>query len=182
MPASWAVSDSTTDLLLESAHFNPAAIAGKAREYGLHTDSSHRFERGVDADLPRLAMERATALLLEIVGGQAGPIAEVCYEAHLPQRQTVHLRAERMRRLLGIDIAAGEVADTLDRLGMRVETSDDGWRAMAPGFRFDISIEADLIEEIARIHGYDAIPSLQPIAGCWPLCASASLHAAIRKR
>ena len=178
-----AVSDTTTDLLLESAHFSPAAIAGKARDYGLHTDSSHRFERGVDADLPRLAMERATALLLDIAGGDAGPIAEACHEASLPVRHTVPLRAERLRRLLGLDIAAEEVADTLDRLGMQVETTPDGWQARAPGFRFDIAIEADLIEEVARIHGYDAIPSHRPHSAMriTPFAPDAGLLASLRQ-
>jgi len=160
-----AVEDGTVDLFLESAFFDPDTIAGKARSYGLHTDSSHRFERGVDPDLPHRAMERATALLLAIVGGNTGPVSEVVSEPQLPQRVPVTLRASRLTRMLGVTFVDDEVSDILTRLGMKATLTQPGeWQAIAPSFRFDIAIEADLIEELARIHGYDNIPSVAPHA------------------
>ena len=160
-----AVEDETVDLFLESAFFDPNVIAGKARSYGLHTDSSHRFERGVDYELPRRAMERATQLLKEIVGGEVGPVIETLSEAHLPKRAPITLRATRLKRLLGVELAKGDVSEILTRLGMKTECSaNDEWCAVAPSFRFDISIEADLIEELARIFGYDNIPGIPPVA------------------
>lgn len=157
-----AVSDDTTQLFLESAFFAPAALAGQARRYGLHTDSSHRFERGVDPQLPRHAMERATALLLGIVGGKPGPIVEAGDAEQLPAPAPIVLRAARLRRLLGADIASNEVAEILRYLGMTVVEQAEGWLATPPSFRFDIRIEADLIEEVARIHGYSRLPSQRP--------------------
>ncbi len=160
-----AVEDGTVDLFLESAFFDPDTIAGKARSYGLHTDSSHRFERGVDPDLPRRAIERATLLLQQIVGGDAGPVSEQVNEQQLPQRVPVTLRASRLKRMLGVEFAEDEVSEILTRLGMKAEQPRPGeWRAIAPSFRFDISIEADLIEELARIYGYENIPSVAPLA------------------
>jgi phenylalanyl-tRNA synthetase beta chain len=158
-----AVSDDTTSILLESAWFAPAALAGRARRLGLHTDASHRYERGVDPALQRRAMERATQLILDIAGGVAGPVVEARAGDHLPVRQPVTLRRERLRRLLGYDVAAEEVSDILSRLGMRITRQDEaGWEVVPPSFRFDIAIEADLIEEVARVHGYDSIPSAPP--------------------
>jgi phenylalanyl-tRNA synthetase beta chain len=156
------IADDTDTLFLESAFFSPAAIAGRARRYGMHTDASHRFERGVDPQLQRRAMERATALLLAIVGGRPGPIVEAVAEAHLPRPATVPLRRERIRRLLGSDIPPAEVEEILGRLGMTLGATEEGWEVSAPSYRFDIAIEADLIEELARIHGYDRIPSSRP--------------------
>jgi len=161
-----AVSDSTesnptTDILLEAAHFNPLIIAGKARSFGLHTDSSHRFERGVAASLPIDAIERATELLLDIVGGQAGPVVNITNEADLPQRDVVSLRAERVKRVLGIDISREEITGMLTRLDLNPAETEQGWEIIAPDFRFDISIEEDLIEEIGRIFGYDNLPATQ---------------------
>ncbi|MFZ2235146.1 MAG: phenylalanine--tRNA ligase subunit beta, partial [Dokdonella sp.] len=156
------VTSSTTDVILESAHFAPAAIAGRARKLGLHTDASHRFERGVDAELPRLALERATALLIEIAGGEAGPVVEALAAEHLPQRKPVKLRRERIKRVLGIAIDDTAVDTILRNLGMKAETSADGWMATPPSSRFDIAIEEDLIEEVARIHGYEQIPTRDP--------------------
>ncbi|MGB5773068.1 MAG: phenylalanine--tRNA ligase subunit beta [Sedimenticolaceae bacterium] len=153
------VSDATRNVLLESAFFTPLAIAGKARSYGLHTDSSHRFERGVDFKLQRLAMERATALMLEIVGGQTGPITEATCDGHLPKREPILLRRTRVRRLLGVAIEDAIIADILARLGMQVTATDEGWSVIAPSARFDIAIEADLIEEIGRVYGYANIPA-----------------------
>ncbi len=157
-----AISDVTDTLFLESAFFPPAAVSGHARRYGLHTDSSHRFERGVDPSLPRRAMERATALLLAIVGGQAGPVVEAVAHEHLPERKPIKLRAARVRRLLGVIIPGDQVADILVRLGMGVVQEGEEWQVTPPSFRFDIAIEADLIEEVGRIYGYTELPSTRP--------------------
>ncbi|VAW57009.1 Phenylalanyl-tRNA synthetase beta chain [hydrothermal vent metagenome] len=159
------VSDNTQHLFLESAHFNPLSIAGKAREYGLHTDSSHRFERGVDAELPAKALERATALVIEICGGQVGPVIDQTSVADLPSREPVQLRLARINRMLGIAFDVTEVESILTRLGMQLEKMNgegDAWMVTPPSFRFDIAIEADLIEEIIRIHGYNNIPRKLP--------------------
>lgn len=158
-----AVQVSSTDIFLESAYFNARIIAGGARKYRLHTDSSHRFERGVDPELQRLAMERATALLLAVVGGQAGPIVEVRSEQHIPKRLPILLRRERMRNILGMEIADDQTQDILLRLGMDVDPVAQGWEVVAPGYRPDVTIEVDLIEEIVRIHGYQQIPSVQAV-------------------
>jgi len=160
-----AVTDQTESIFLESAFFSPAYIAGKARQYALHTDSSHRFERGVDPELPRKAMERATALLLDIVGGKAGPVTEAIYKKHLPAHKPVKLRADRLQQLLGVNIPRNEIIKILKRLGMEVTTVGQGqWKVISPSHRFDIAIEVDLIEEIARIYGYDRIPNAHPPA------------------
>ncbi|HET9033764.1 MAG TPA: phenylalanine--tRNA ligase subunit beta [Dokdonella sp.] len=156
------VSDSTVDVFLEAAHFAPATISGRARRLGLHTDASHRFERGVDAELPEQAIERATELLLEIVGGSAGPLVENLSAAQLPLRPAVNLRRVRLQRILGIKIADTDVARILESLGMQVSTGSEGWTAVPPASRFDLAIEEDLIEEVARIHGYERIPAQAP--------------------
>ncbi|MFO7592652.1 MAG: phenylalanine--tRNA ligase subunit beta [Pseudomonadota bacterium] len=157
-----SVGDETTDIFLESAFFSPESIVGRARRYGLHTDSSHRFERGVDPHMAEKAMERATALLLDIVGGEAGPLEEVLTENELPSRHGIHLRQQRINRILGADIAGSEVEDILQRLGMKIDRVEDGWHVEAPAFRFDIAIEVDLIEEVGRIVGYEQLPSSRP--------------------
>ncbi len=159
-----AVNDATRHVLLESAFFTPAAISGKARGYGLHTDSSHRFERGVDPQLQVSALERASELLISIAGGDLGPVVEMAHEESIEPRPEIFLRAERVNKLLGVDIAADEVKDILIRLGMRVEVTEQGWRVQAPSCRFDISIEVDLIEEIGRIYGYTRIPAHRGIS------------------
>ncbi len=156
------VTDDTSSVFLESAHFAPAAIIGRARRLGMHTDASHRFERGVDPDLPRRAIERATELLLAIAGGEPGPVTEAVNEAALPRRSAVQLRRARIGRLLGIEIGDAEVERILGTLGMRVEATVEGWQATPPSRRFDIAIEEDLIEEVARIHGYDQVPTRAP--------------------
>jgi phenylalanyl-tRNA synthetase beta chain len=153
-----AVSAATRELFLESAFFHPLAMAGRARSYGLNTESSRRFERGVDPELTRRAMERATALLLEIVGGQAGPLVEFSSSEHLPSRSPILLRQARISRVLGVDVPPEEVRDILDRLGLALEGRAGGWEARPPSFRFDLANEADLIEELARIRGYGRIP------------------------
>lgn len=157
------VTEKTRDLVLESAWFEPVALAGKAREYGLHTDASHRFERGVDYELARTAMERATALLLEITGGEPGEIVEVASEAHLPDAPRVTLRAERLAGVLGMTIDASRVEDILTRLGLDIiDQAGDRWTVRVPSYRPDISIEEDLIEEVGRIYGYNNLPVTEP--------------------
>ncbi len=155
--------DATRDVFLESAFFAPASIAGRARRYGLQTDSSYRFERGVDAQLQRRAAERATRLLIEMAGGEPGPIIEAVSPEHLPVQPAIRLRPERIRKLLGMDVSAVEVEHILRRLGMVVAVEAAGWRVIPPSSRFDITMEADLIEEIARIHGYERVPSNRPL-------------------
>ena len=154
-----AVDDSTTNLFLESAYFSPQFIAGRARSYGLHTDSSHRFERGVDPELQEKAMERATALLLDIVGGEAGPVIDIKSEKDLPEQEAITLRRDRIKRILGIDVPDDSVTEMLSRLGMIITNIGEGWEVFAPSFRSDITLEVDLIEEIIRIHGYNKIPA-----------------------
>ncbi len=153
-----AVNEGTRDILLESAFFAPAAISGKARGYGLHTDSSHRFERGVDPELQVRAIERATRLLLDIVGGEPGPVVEALSPGDLPKRAALLLRRTRVRQVLGLDLDDADVEDILIRLGMEVALAGDGWEVLPPSSRFDIVLEVDLIAEIGRIHGYDNIP------------------------
>jgi phenylalanyl-tRNA synthetase beta chain len=163
------VSASTRDLFLESAFFDTIAIAGKARSYGLHTDSSHRFERGVDWQLAREAMERATALLLDIVGGEAGPIIEVVDQKRLPSVSPITLRAERIEQMLGLQMDEAEVVRLLTALGLGVSALGVGqWRVEVPSHRFDISIEVDLIEELARLYGYNRLPVRYPQARLAP--------------
>lgn len=154
-----AVSDETQDVFLECAFFTPRSIAGKARNYGLHTDSSHRFERGVDPTLQERAIERATQLIIDIAGGSVGAIIEVTTASTLPQRTAVLLRKQRLEKTLGIALADDQVVDIFQRLGMTVQTQQDSWTVTPPGCRFDIAIEADLIEEIARIVGYNNLPN-----------------------
>ncbi|MGL5949747.1 MAG: phenylalanine--tRNA ligase subunit beta [Aeromonas sp.] len=158
------VSATTTDVLLECAFFAPLSITGRARSYGLHTDSSHRFERGVDFALQSKVIERATALLLAICGGQAGPVVEVTSPEHLPVRTAITLRRARLEKVIGISVPDAQVLEILTRLGMHVTAQADGWSAVAPSWRFDIAIEEDLIEEVARIYGYNNIPNLAPTA------------------
>ncbi len=156
------INSETKDVLLEAAFFQPIHLAGKARSYGLHTDASHRFERGVDYELQMKAMERATQLLLEICGGEAGPIMDVCSEQDMPTKQPIELRKARVSRLLGIELADEQIEDILARLGMTLSSHDSGWKVEVPSYRFDISIEEDLIEELVRIYGYNKVPSRAP--------------------
>lgn len=158
-----AVSPATRNIFLESAFFSPLAIAGKARSYGLHTDSSHRFERGVDTALQELAIERATALLLDIVGGEAGPISVVESPDCLPQAATITLRKARLEQQLGMEFESQAVETMMQRLGLQTLASDaDGWEFKSPSWRFDLAIEADLVEEVARVHGYNRLPTATP--------------------
>jgi phenylalanyl-tRNA synthetase beta chain len=156
------VETATQDVFLESAFFHPDAIAGKARRFGLATDSSFRFERGVDFAATRQAMERATQLLLEICGGRAGAISEV--RGQLPARLPIMLRRSRVERVLGIALENSQIATLLQRLQLDFTANGDDYRVTPPSFRFDLSIEVDLIEELARLYGYDNIPAQAPQA------------------
>ncbi|MFJ3486200.1 phenylalanine--tRNA ligase subunit beta [Pseudomonas sp. NPDC090202] len=162
------VSATTRDIFLESAFFDQIAVAGKARSYGLHTDASHRYERGVDWQLAREAMERATALLLEITGGEAGPVIETVSEQHLPSVAPVVLRAERIEQMLGMKMEAAEVERLLTGLGLKVAAEGAQWCVEVPSHRFDISLEVDLIEELARLYGYNRLPVRYPQARLAP--------------
>lgn len=157
------VSADTRDLVLESAYFDPITLAGKARYYGLHTDASHRFERGVDYELARDAMERATQLLMDIVGGEPGEVVEVSSAAHLPEERVIDLRSRRLADVLGLEIDRTTVETILARLGLRIDKLlKEGWRIVVPSYRPDISIEEDLIEEVGRIYGYNNLPVTEP--------------------
>ena len=161
------VTDATRNVFLEAAHWIPSAIIGRSRKLGLHTDAGHRFERGVDPELPRIAVEYATRLILDIAGGTAGEVVESVREGDLARPQPVVLRRERLARVLGLRVPDAEVERILRALGLGVEraTAEDGgegWRVQPPARRFDLAIEEDLIEEIARIHGYDAVPTTLP--------------------
>ncbi|MFC1235591.1 phenylalanine--tRNA ligase subunit beta [Vibrio sp. F74] len=159
------VTSETKDVLLECAFFSPDAIRGRARRYGLHTDASMRYERGVDYARQADCMERATQLLIDICGGDAGPIAGFESEAALPKSNTVLLRRTKLDSLLGHEIPSIDVVEILTRLGCDVSETDNGWTAESPSWRFDIAIEQDLIEEVGRIYGYDNIPNQAPVAG-----------------
>lgn len=156
------VTDDTTAVFLEAAHFAPAAIMGRGRKLGLHTDAGHRFERGVDPALPRTAIEYATRLVLDLAGGTPSPVTEAVREADLPAIAPIVLRRARIARVLGIQIADADVERILRALGMDVAAVAEGWQVTAPSRRFDIAIEEDLIEELARIHGYEQIPTTLP--------------------
>ena len=163
------VTAKTGDVFLEAAFFEPISVAGKARSYGLHTDASHRFERGVDSNLAREAMERATALLLDIAGGEPGPIIESVSAEHLPQIAPITLRAERVSQMLGLELGSSEIEALLTGLGLGVEASGEGqWSVEVPSHRFDISLEVDLIEELARLYGYNRLPVRYPQARLAP--------------
>ena len=157
-----AVTPGTKNIFLESAYFQPEMIAKQARRFNLHTESSHRFERGVDPHLQRQALQRASALLMEIVGGNYAAIVEVTANAHLPKRSAILLRKQRITRLLGFTPPAKAIVRILADLGMQVKNAAQGWRIMPPSYRFDIKQECDLIEEVARIYGYEKLPSRMP--------------------
>ncbi len=174
------VSAETTSVFLESAFFDPIKISLTARRLGITSDASYRFERGVDFNLPVLALERATELLLNIVGGQPGGLVDVTEVKTLPKRNPILLRRASVARLLGIDIKDAEIERILMALGMCVQTDVLGWKVVAPSYRFDITIEVDLIEEVVRLHGYDNIPEHSWMA---PLTLSqgAPLHVTQRR-
>ncbi len=154
------VETTTRDVFLESAFFHPDAIVGRARRFGLATDSSFRFERGVDFAATQQALERATQLLVELCGGQVGAISAIC--ATLPARPAIALRRSRVARVLGIALSNEQIANLLSRLHFDFTAHGDDFRITPPSFRFDLSIEADLVEELARLYGYDNIPAIAP--------------------
>ncbi len=162
------VSADSKDIFFECAFFSPLAIAGTARRYGLHTDASHRYERGVDSQLQHQALERATQILIDITGGRPGPITEALSAEHLPNIAPITLRESKVNSLLGIDIDPTQVDQALARLDFTVHSREQiesglTWQVTAPSHRFDIALEADLVEEICRIYGYNNIPSTQPV-------------------
>lgn len=156
------VTDTTTRVFFEAAHFAPAAIMGRARKLGLVTDAAHRFERGVDPQLPGIAIELATMLTLAILGGGAGQVCAAERAADLPQLPVIRLRQQRLEQLLGIRVPGTQVEVLLSRLGCRLTESTDGWTVQPPSARFDLAIEEDLVEEIARLVGYEQIPAISP--------------------
>jgi phenylalanyl-tRNA synthetase beta chain len=152
----------TTDVFLESAFFAPDAVAGRARRYGFSSDASHRFERGVDFALARIAMERASALIVEFCGGRVGPVVEAVSPTDLPQRKPVGLRPARVRKVLGIALDDDAMARLLEGVGLKLTRDGDTFVVEPPSYRFDIEIEEDLIEEIVRLYGYDSVPAVAP--------------------
>ncbi|MEE7595790.1 phenylalanine--tRNA ligase subunit beta [Acinetobacter baumannii] len=153
-----SVTDDTTDIFLESAFFAPLAIAGRARRFGLHTDSSQRYERGVDFELPLIAMNRASQLIQELAGGEFGPITVAEKSDLLPKREAIELKQAQVDQLLGYKVAAEFITDALTRLGCEVTVQANGeWSVVPPSHRYDMAIYQDLIEEVARIDGYDNI-------------------------
>ncbi|HBF47491.1 MAG TPA: phenylalanine--tRNA ligase subunit beta, partial [Shewanella frigidimarina] len=161
---STGVNENTQDILLECAFFAPLAIMGKSRRLGLHTDASHRFERGVDPELQHKVMDRATRLVLDICGGEAGQVIEAVSAAHLPTAAKITLRRSKLDKTLGHFIPDSDVVEILERLGFSVQTSGDVWNVTTATYRFDMAIEEDLIEEVARIYGYNNIPNTAPKA------------------
>jgi phenylalanyl-tRNA synthetase beta chain len=160
-----AISESTTDVLLESAHFAPDAVSGRARRLGLFTDAAQRFERGVDPTLPAIAIERATSLLMACAGGLPGPVQVTRGSTTTPgDAPWVPLRRDRLTHLLGAPVPDDEVHAVLAAISERIETTAEGWRVRKPPHRFDIRIEADLIEEVARLRGFDSIPEIPAVA------------------
>ncbi|HQR04046.1 MAG: phenylalanine--tRNA ligase subunit beta [Proteobacteria bacterium] len=157
------VTDATRDVFLESAFFAPEAIAGKARALGFSSDASYRFERGVDPGLQQTAIERATALIIEICGGSPGPVVAAISEPHLPRRAPVRLRTARAAKIIGVDLGHEKIGQLLTGLGFAPRRDGDDFIVTPPSYRFDIEIEEDLVEELVRIHGYDNIPSHPPV-------------------
>lgn len=171
-----AVSDTTDNIFLESAFFDPQVISGRARQYGLRTDASHRFERGVDFDLQKKAIIRAVQMIVDICGGRPQAIVDKTLKRFLPKRQKIKLRREQIERVLGIKQADKDITKILSGLGMQLASHQQGWMVQPPSFRFDINIEADLIEEISRIYGYNNIAT-QSLLACLHLNKENDLHA-----
>ncbi len=157
-----SVTEASKNIFLESAFFDPIVIAGKARAYNLSTDSSYRFERGVDFSNTRHALERATSLIIEYCGGEAGEISEVLNA--LPKRNEIHLRLKKLNAILGIEVPSQDVEQIFHQLGFEVNKTIEGFKVTPPSYRFDIAIEEDLIEEVVRLYGYDKIPSHHPVS------------------
>ena len=174
-----SVTDSTQSIFLESAFFNPIVIAGKARAYNLSTDSSYRFERGVDFANTRHALERATSLIIEYCGGEAGEITEVLNA--LPKRNEIHLRLKKLNAILGIEVPSQDVERIFMQLGFEVNKTIEGFKVTPPSYRFDIAIEEDLIEEVVRLYGYDKIPSHHPVSHQAMLPTSGTYHRSLKE-
>jgi len=177
-----AIGDDSTDIVLEAAHFTRKAASGTARKYGLHTESSHRFERGVDPLLSPQAIERATELLIEICGGQAGPVIEKSEQSGLQGKPAVSIRLDRLKSLLGMELNSDEVGGILNRIADSVVSDGDVWSVTPPSYRFDIEREADLVEEVARVKGYDNIPTAMPRIAPRSIAASEVLISARQVR
>lgn len=159
-----SVTDATTEIFLESAFFAPLHIAGRARSYGLHTDASQRYERGVDFELPMIAMHRASQLIQSLAGGEFGPITVAERTALLPKREAIELTQAQVDQLLGYSVESAFITDALQRLGCVVTVKAEGeWTVVPPSHRYDMAIYQDLIEEVARIHGYDNIQISLPV-------------------
>jgi phenylalanyl-tRNA synthetase beta chain len=167
-----AVNAGTRDVLFEAAFFQPAALSGRTRSLGLLTDASQRFERGVDWNGAVRAMERASELLAGIAGGKYGPVTDTVSRPHMPKPATVVLRRSRLARVLGATVADVRVSTILQGLGLSGSTTEDGWEMTPPSHRFDLAIEADLIEEVARVSGYDEIPETPALGGALPAAAT----------
>ncbi len=161
--ANSAISENTVEIYLEAAYFSSADIRGKAREFGMHTDASHRFECGVDSGLPLRAMERATRLVLQIAGGQAGPITHAVVKSALPETPNIRFSYAEISRVLGISIPVDRSTQIMQNLGMSVAATENGWMVRPPGWRFDIQAQHDLVEEIGRCYGFDKVPPRMPL-------------------
>lgn len=159
------VTDSTRNVFFEGAFWPPSVMAGRARTYGMHTDASVRFERGVDPEQQARAVARAAELLVSIAGGRVGPVIDDFDAELIPERPAITLTSKRLRQVLGAEIPSGEVTSILEGLGLCVTAADDAWRVVPPSFRFDIGMEDDLVEEVARIYGYDNIEEATGTAG-----------------
>lgn len=170
--ASTAVDEQTTDVFLECAYFSPLAIVGRARQYGLHTDASQRFERGVDPQLQERALQRVVALLVEHAGGRPGPEIVVSTPAALPVRAAIKLLAKTVEQVLDLQLPGEVIVEKLGRLGCTLEVVEGGWMVTPPSHRFDLAIEADLVEEVARLVGYDNLPARLPELRANPLLQS----------
>lgn len=158
-----AVTHTTTDIFLESAYFAPSIIVNKARRFGLSTDASQRFERGVDPELTERAIERATSLIQQISKGEAGPIVKKINNKYIPEHSRINFNPSKVANLIGININLSSMQNILERLGMQVEINEDCWLVTPPSYRFDIALEVDLIEEITRVHGFDKVEPIMPV-------------------
>jgi phenylalanyl-tRNA synthetase beta chain len=162
--ANTAISKKTRDIYLEAAFFQPSAILGKARQFGMHTDASHRFERGVDSKLQPSAMERATALIVQIAGGKPGPVTHSFEKSTLPKSRQINFDNSEISRILGITIPVSRTRSILKKLGMTVNTASNRWKVKPPSWRFDITGQHDLVEEVGRCHGFDKVPANMPVS------------------
>jgi len=157
-----AINIDTTEIFVESAYFDPTCIAGRARSFGLNTDSSHRFERGVDFRKTSSALKRVAALIIEFCGGECSNILDI--ESNLPKREAIKLRTKKVQDIMGVVLKGNDIKSVLDKLNFIYSDCKDGFLITPPSYRFDLSIEEDLVEEVIRIYGYNNIPALTPIS------------------